>query len=252
MQKYTLLEIVQSVLTAMDSDIVTAYNETDEAESVVQIAKDVYFRMMTEQFWKHLRKFTQLTALADASHPNYYQIPDGIEDIEVFRYNIKEDAADADDFQEITYIEDIHEFLAICQSRNSTDTNVDTITDFGGADLLIRNDKIPTYWTTFDDTYIILDSWLETLDATVLANKSQIVGLAKPTWTESDVAVPDMPGKFFPAYLEEVKSVCFADLKQMSSIHTQKAAGSKTTLSQRNTITNNPRGLSRKPRYGRR
>lgn len=252
MQKYTLLQIVQSVLTAMDSDIVTAYDETDESDSVALIAKDVYFRMMNEQFWKHLRTLTQLTALADASHPNYFQIPDGIEDIEVLRYNTKEDAADADDFTEITFIEDPHEFLALCMGRTSTDTNVETITDFGGADLLIRNDKVPSYWTSFDDTYIIFDSWLETLDATVPAEKTQIVGIKTPTWTASDAAVPDMPGKFFPAYLEEVKSVCFADLKQMSSIHTSKADGSKTTLSQRNKITNNPRGLRRKPRYGRR
>jgi hypothetical protein len=251
MKKYTLLEIVQSALTSMGSDQVTDIDDTDESIDVQSIAKDVYFRMMNDMGGKHLTVFAPLTALADATHPNYFQIPDGIEDISMLSYNVKEAAADANLFKEITYIEDPSEFVSFCNTRDSTDTAVDTITDFGGADLLIRNDKVPSYWTTFDDVYIVFDSWLETLDATMPADKTQVIGKKVPTWTASNSFVPDMPGKFFPAYLEEVKSVCYADMKQTSTIHTSKAASSNTILSQNKTRTKNPRGTRQHPHYGR-
>ena len=252
MKKYTLLEVVQSTLESMGSDPVDTILETPESSIVASIAQDVFFDMAVKGDWKHLRIATTLTALADATHPNYFSIPDGIEDIQSIKYNIKTDAADPEKFEEIQYIEDPNYFLELVHTRTSTDSNVDTITDFGGASLFIINDAVPSYWTTFGDDYIIFDSYLATLDATMPANKTVLYGTKAPTWTASDAAVPDMPGKMFPAYLERVKAVCHADiLKAESSVHTREAISLATSISTKNTITKNPNGTHRAPRYGR-
>ena len=253
MKQYTLLEIHKSVLNAMDSDPITTINETDESEQLSSLIKDEYFRLATDKDWKHLRVFGQLAAVADANYPNYLKIPDDVESLEMIKYNIKEDAADNDDFQELEYVEDPAEFLARAHSLNSTDTDVSEITDYGGGTYLIRTDKVPSYYTTFDDEYIVFNSHLATLDATLPANKSAYVAYKTPTYTEADATVLDMPGRMFPAFIERIKAIAFADLKQVdSAIHSSQAISSGTRIARNTSRTGNPRGTARgKKNYGR-
>jgi hypothetical protein len=252
MKQYTLLEIVTTVLDSMDSDPIDSITDTDESQQLIRLIEDEYFRLATDKDWKHLRVVGQLTAVADANYPNYLQIPDDIESLELIKYNVKEDAADDDAFKELTYIEDPSEFLSLSHSLNSTDSEVDEVTDYGGGTFLIRNDRVPTCWTTFDDEYIVFDSFLSTLDATLPANKSVFMGYKAPVFTEADGTILDMPGRMFPAFIERVKAIAHADLKgQESSVHSAQAISSGSRINRNVSRTQNPRGTNRHPRYGR-
>ena len=255
MKKYTLLEIVTSVLDSMGSDNISTIEGSavpEEALQIVSIAKDLYFLMATEQEWKHLKVTKQLTALADVTHPSHMQFPSGLESVEVVKYDVRDAVGDALDFQEITYIEDPSEFLSLLHSRNSTDTEIETITDFGGATLLIKNDASPSCWTTIDDDYIIFDSYDSNLETSLVAAKSVVVGVTEPTWTETDAFVPNMPGKMFPTFLETLKAICHEDIqKEASAWHTKLAGVGSTKINHNNTKTQNPRGTQRVVSYGR-
>lgn len=252
MKKFTLLEIVVKTLDSMDSDTVTDIDDTDESAQVASIAEDVFFNMTTKKDWKHLKTVTQLTELTDANHPTHFTLTDGLENVEVIKYNVKTDAADADDYQEIRFIKEPSEFLELVHSRNSTDSEVDTISDFGGADIYVYNDRVPSCWTTFDDDYIIFDAYLATLDATLPASKTVVVSIKAPTWTRGNNDIPPMPGRMFPAFMERVKAVAHADLlKQRSAVHENEAVSQMTTITTKSTKTKNPNGINRKPNYSR-
>ena len=254
MKQYTYLEIVQSVLTAMSDDPITTIesNLTDAAEEVLIIAKDVYFNFVNEVDWKFLRKVTQLTGLSDTTHPTHMTLPVDVGDIEVIKYNVKEAAGDSDQFVEMTYIEDTSEFLAMSHALDSTDTSVDTVADFGGGTIYVRNDKTPEYFTTFDDTYVVFDSYYSTLDTSLPTAKTIVVGYKTPTWNPTDAGKPDLPGHLVQAYLEKLKAVCFSDLQQNThTIHIAESVATRAGVIRRTSKTSNPRGLNRKPNYGR-
>ena len=255
MKKYTLLEIVTSVLDSMGGDQISTIEGSavpEEALQIISVAKDLYFFMATDQEWKHLKVTKQLTALADITHPSHMQFPSGLESVEVVKYDVREAVADQLQFQEIDFIEDPSQFLFKLHSRDSTETTIDTITDFGGATLLIKNDSAPSFWTTFDDDYVVFDAYDSNLETSLVAAKSVVVGVTEPTWTETDAFVPNMPGKMFPTYLETLKAICHEDIqKEASAWHTKLSEKGNTRLSQKNTKTKNPNGVNRRPHYGR-
>lgn len=254
MKQYTLLEIVQSVMDSIGSDPITTIesNLTEDADQLLSIIKDEYFLLSSQSDWKYLRVFGQLTAVADANYPNYLKVPDDIENLEVVKYNIKELAADPDNFQEIEFIEDPDVFLARSHALDSTATNVQEVTDYGGGTYLIKNDKVPSCFTTFDDDYLVFDSILSTLDATLPANKSAFVGYKAPTFTIANATVLDMPGRMFPNFIERVKAVAHADINQSDSpIHRSKEFATTTRIHSRKSKTMNPRGTRRTRYFGR-
>ena len=55
-------------------------------------------------------------------------------------------------------------FLRRQNSLNSDLVNVDVIQDHTGIELLIRNDKNPEYFTSFDDNVLVFDSYLASVE----------------------------------------------------------------------------------------
>jgi hypothetical protein len=103
-------------------------------------------------------------------------------------------------------------FLKYTDERNSNDSNVQTVIDT--VPLYILNDRAPLYWTSFDDEYIIMDSFDSDVDSTLQASKMQVWGSREPAFTISDSFIPDLPARAFPYLLSEAKSVSFNALKQ--------------------------------------
>lgn len=212
----TLLEIVQSVLNSMDSDNVSSISDTIESAQVAQIAEEVYMELMSYKDWDHLYEWRQLESVSDLTRPNFLKIPDNVSRVELFKYNVTEVGDTDTTFREIKYLKPA-EFVNLVHSRNSSATDVDTVDNGNGVTMFILNDKQPEYWTCFDDTYIVTDSYQSVADTTLVQAKSSAWCRVNPTWTASNTFIPDMPSEFFPAYVAEVKSTCHAYLKQQLS-----------------------------------
>jgi hypothetical protein len=225
--KMTLLEIVQDVLNSLDSDNVNSISDTIESEQVAQIAKTCYFEIIGNRNWPHLRKLFQLESSGDLTKPNYLRIPETLKQLDFFRYEVEKDNGSIDS-KEIQF-KHPDEFLKLVSRRNSTENRVDVITDLGGSKLLIYNNVAPSYWTSFDDYYIVTDSYDKAVDDTLKKEKTQCLGYLHPSWVHSDNAIPNLPPEAFPALLSEVKSTAFVEVKQMAN---QKAE-QKTARQQR-------------------
>ena len=88
MAKQTLLDMVQNILSAMDSDYANSIGDSVEADQVATIVKETYFDLITNvlDIPEH-KEILTLTALGDSSHPNYLQLPSDVFNIDYFRYN---------------------------------------------------------------------------------------------------------------------------------------------------------------------
>lgn len=247
--KSTLLEIVQNILSDMDSDNVNSIDDTVEAQQVALIVKDAWMNMTANRNWADQKAIFQMEGLNDEAQPNYLRAPEGLKELLTFRYNKKKDALDRDDWKEVRYLKP-EDFLKYTSERNSAKDNVTTIRDVSGSYLLIENDKAPSFWTTFDDEYIVCDSWDSEIDGTLYGDKTQCVGYLFKQFVMENDAYPPIPEEAFPALIQSAKSQAFLVLKQMENpLAAQEAMKQQAWLARKNWKLHG--GLSY-PNYGRR
>jgi hypothetical protein len=235
MAKRTLLNMVQNILSALDSDPVDSIDETVESVQVAEILKETFEDLMSQREWPFLFTLSPLEALGDTNNPTKMKIPDSWNKIKWLKYNKKE----------VEYLPP-EEFKYVIDTRSATPNVVDS----NGYGL----NRDPQYWTSFDDVYIYFDSRDSSSDTTLQASKSIAYAALTPTWTHSDTFIPELPEKFFPTLLAEAKSQAFVNLKQTSNAREERKA-QRGRMTMRNEAWKNEEGeikYNRKVNYGRR
>jgi len=229
--KMSLLEMVADILNDMDADEVNDLDDTIESQQVAQIIKTCYYEMIANRNWPHTRKLVQLEASGSLTRPNYLKLPDSLKELVSFSYNVG--TTDEPRFVELKYKEP-DAFLRYIASRNNSLNNLVVVSDFSGVQLNIFNNTDPQFWTSFDDTYLVTDSYNIDVDDTLKKSKTQCIAYLIPVWSRVNEAIPDLPAEAFPALLEEAKSTATLALKQVPNQKAeQKANRQQRWLSRR-------------------
>ena len=231
--KMTLLAMVQDILSDLDSDEVNHIDDTVEAQQIAQIIKSCYYEILDRRIWPHTYKLLQLDASGTLDRPNYLKLPDNINELTSVKYDKQTLTNPKVNLQDVKY-KPVDDFLRLVSARDSTATNIENIKDIGGTSILVFNDVAPTYWTSFDDTYIVTDSYDKAVDDTLKKSKTQCQAYVVPAWNRIDGFIPDLPIDAFSLLLEESKSTAFMTLKQMANQKSeQKAKRQHTWLSRK-------------------
>jgi len=250
--KFTLLQVVQKTLEMLGSDEVNSISDSVEAEQIAQIAQDTYYELLNQREWPHLMGLVQLESVADATKPNYLRLPDSVVRIDQMKY----DNTDPNDSTSgaLIHIDDVcwktpEEFLDITQNRNTERDDITTITDYSGVRYHIINDSKPTYWTSFDDEYVVYDAVDQSIESTLQGDKSQVLAKSIPDFVIADATVADAPAHFFQTWMSEVKSTAMWYIRQeISQKDEQKARRGLAVLRRDASRTDNGDG---KVRFGR-
>lgn len=210
--KRTLLEIVQAIIEDLDSDEVNSIDDTVEATQIANIVANTYFDLIANRDIPEHKELDQLLGLADASFPNYLQLPDDVARApDLFYYNKSQDGDK--EYRPVLW-EDPERFLRRVSNRDSSSSDVTTVVDFnGGTDLLIINNKMPQYFTSFDDKFLVCDSWDEDIDDTLQTSKNRAWVEKVPTISITDTATFDIDSNYFPYLYNESLSRCSLRLK---------------------------------------
>ncbi len=212
--KKTLLEMVQDILSALDSDEVNSINDTVEADQVATIIKNAYLSMASSRNWSGQKRLLTFEHSGTPEKPTHLKAPESLKELHTFRYNASKDGKI--EYREVKYREP-DDFLRWISNRNQESENVVVVQDFGGTPFVIATNQAPMYWTTFDDTYIVCDSYDKSVDDALQASKTQMHATMFPVFRKVDDFVPDMPIEAFQALFSEAKSVAFVELKQVSN-----------------------------------
>lgn len=247
--KMTLIEMVQDIASDMNSDAVNSINDTPEAKQIAQIIKSTYYELLNLYEWPRRNGLAKLGATGDNTKPTHLVIPTSVDEIKELRYNTKKKATDPDRFEVVQYVSPDN-FLTITDRYDSTDTTTQIVTDYSGAVLYIKNDRAPTYWTSFDDKYVVFNAYDKSIDSSLQSSKTRCIATLNHEFVMDDSFVPDLPESHFPLLLAEAKSACFLRIKQ-----TQDAKAEQQAVRQR--IAAVQRGWRAKsgisfPDYGRR
>jgi hypothetical protein len=209
--KKTLLEIVQDILNDMDSDKVNSISDTVEAEQIAQICQSVFYDVITTVVLPEHDELLTVTGLGDNTKPNFMDA-NSVTKIKELRYNVSDTSGQLE-YKLIPYVIPT-DFIQNILQRDTSASNVIIVTDpTSGISLPVINDKMPDYYTTFDDRYLCFDSYQATVDTTLQTSKTLVIGTKLPSFTITNSAVPDMDDTIFPYYIAECKSRAFSVLK---------------------------------------
>ena len=242
--KRKLLQIVQNILSDMDSEDVNSISDSIEAEQIASVVRDVYYNMVSTRMIPEHQELVKLVSLSSSTRPTHFQVPDSVKRIDFIRYNVS--TTSDTEFKEIQYIEPLL-FLTLHQDG----ANVTTVYDVNGnTPLLIRNDQMPTYYTSFDDLHIVMDSYKSDTDQILAENKTQALGHKIPTFTISDSFIPDLDEVLFPYLIAESKSTCFSLFKSGVDQKIEQAARRQKSYMQSDMYR--VKKENKRPYYGRR
>ena len=224
MPKYTVLEMTQSILSSMDSDNVNSIDDTPEALQVAQIIKDTFYSQMSTRNWPHTERLSTLSRTGlGLDKPTHLLLPDTLTELTWLRYDVSKEADVQGEYREIKYMTP-EQFVDRLKDRRYVNANIEQVIDIGGTILLIRNDTEPKYWTSFDDEYIVLDSYDSEFDDTVKESKTQALYYAEPSFELLDDSIPDIPIDAFSGLLEEARARSTYALKKEINPHAEREA----------------------------
>lgn len=249
MAKMTLLDIVQEILSDMNSDNVNSISDTIEATQVANIVRRTFYNLYNDREWPHTARLMRLNSSSDSNRPTHMLIDEDVIRVDWVRYNKQKSPSDSLRYDEIHY-KTPTDFIDFVMARDSTKDNMRTVIDYNGTPLIIQTDAFPTYYTSFDDEHIVFDSYDSTLDSILQHSKTQVYGLVEPEFLLEDGFVPDIPTKAFPYFVSEAKSVAFLKIKEVFSQKDEQASGRQKVWLARE--KHRVGGGIRFPNYGRR
>jgi hypothetical protein len=230
----------------MDSEAVNSISDSVEAQQVASVIEDTYYNIISNRDIPELKRIITLTSLSDSTRPTHFKYPDNVKQLEQVRYNTA--LTTGITYTTIPYIDPL-DFV----SRQSTNVDATAIIQVPDVDssavLLIRNDVMPSYYTSFDDEHIVFNSYVASVENTLQASKTMAYGTVYPTFSITDSFEPHLDDNMMPYLLAESKSVCFSLFKSGSDPKVEQAARRLKSYVQNDMYRT--KQANKRPHYGR-
>lgn len=242
--KQNLLSITQSILSDMDSENVNSIQDSVEAEQVARVVRDTFYNLIATREVPELSQLIKLEAASDSNFPTHFKYGTNVKQIEKVWYTDRDGH-----YYEVRWVEPL-DFLNYLDPAYNQDVKV--VKDKTSGTLLhIRTDAEPRYYTSFDENWIVMDSFNKDRDNTLQESKSRAYGTVYPVFELVDTFVPQVDAVMFPYLIAEAKSTAMSLLKGSSDPKIEQAA-----RRQKNYIQNDKFRTQKEPQrlsnYGRR
>jgi len=217
--RYTLLEIVQQILSAMDSDEVDSYSDTVESVQVANLLKGVYYDLATDlQLPEHDGLF-ELTASGSSLQPTLMTVPSNVVRIDYIKYNNILTADTYSNYQPCYYKpwDEFLDYMNVLKNETANVGEMDFTNNTETFEIMYWSDRMPKYYSSVDDYTLVFDAYDSAEDTTLQKSKTMCYGSVYPTWTMSDAFEPDLDPTQFSYFINRAKVRAFAELKQAAN-----------------------------------
>jgi len=215
--KYTLLEIVQDILSSTDGDEINSISDTTESQQIVTIVKTVYDDLLSRGGLAVYKTLFNLDSSLDPLKPVLMTKPANIDTIEWLKYNRVQDGDPDTEWAELRFIP-LDDFICRSQGLNTSESDTDSMTLVNADGFTVtfnyKNNVSPSYFTTFDDNTVIFDSFDSAVDSTLQTVKTLGYGSKTAVFVPSDSWTPALQPSQFALLLNEAKSLAWSELKQ--------------------------------------
>jgi hypothetical protein len=218
MQKLTLIEIVQNILSAMNSDEVNSISDTVESMQVAEEVKTTFYELYGNRDLTTFDSLINLEGLSDTDTPHLLSVPSNVSFIKWLKYRDFRNTSSDVVYNTLEYLEP-EEFIQriVEQADPASNKNV-TLTATSSVTFPINKAKAPEFYTVFDDDQtLVLDSYDETYENTLTGASSLAWGTLFKTFELDDDFIPPIDAGLFPHFLAEAKSACFINIKESAN-----------------------------------
>ncbi len=215
--KYTLLEIVQTVLSSMDSDEINSIEDTVESQQVVEIVKNVYDDIISRGDLNSNKTLFNLVSSTDITKPILMTRPTDIDRIDWLKYDVQKLGDLVPNWEMVQFLP-VDSFIDYMHQWNQNFTYIqqfDHLVNGYTIRFTFRNDTSPRYYTSIDDTTLFFDAFDNTVDTTLQSSKTIGFGFKATTFERNDAFVPELLPQQFQLLINEAKSLAWAELKQV-------------------------------------
>lgn len=197
MNKPTVLEIVQGLLSDMDGDEVNSISDTLEAMQVANTVRQVFYGIVEEFDLQSSETACELQPVSGL--PTHMRIPDGVFDVTEVFYGGK-----------VVPFMRRDDFLAASHQYDTSEARFQTVADPSGVSVVVFNNGPPTAWTTLDGAAtLVFNGWDSGVEANLQANKSKALGKKKPMFHMDSDATVDLPETLHQLLINEARELCF-------------------------------------------
>lgn len=259
--KMTLLDMTQNILSRMSSDEVNSISDTTESLQVANIIKNKYFDIINRVPLPEHEQLVQLNPSLDILAPVVMHIPDGVANLKWLQY-FNSDLSGGTPAPGYLYVNILpqDQFIGIVSGFNTEESNVESFVfedDIAGFPsdytFYYKNDAQPSYCTIINNYYVIFDSYDNTVDSTLQANKTMAYGRIIPSFTMTDTFTPNLAEEQFQLLLNEATALAFYELKQQPhELAMQEARRGWSNVQKNKAVVNRPTYFNELPNFGRR
>lgn len=193
MSQSTLLELVQDILNESGGDEVNSISDTIEATSIATLMRRIYFEIVDVNSLPSTGTLRALVGLGDTDLPNVMQLQDNAFDIKWIKYDVRLDPSDQKNYRTIRYLSPEDFVSCVNQNPSGDTTNFQVVQWDANVPLIISKVKGPDYWTTFDDNYIVFDSYDSNVESTLQSSKCIYYSESRPEFYIEDDFIPEIP-----------------------------------------------------------
>lgn len=210
----TVLDIVQGILSKLDSDEVSSIADTVEADQIADIVRQTYYDIIDEYQLPGQRVIGNLESLSDLTKPNVLKIPDNTQSLIAWNYDVRENSEDALRYSPVDY-KMPSDFLNHVNQRDAKDTTkYETVYVSSGVPIVVDITCGPRYWTSFDDKHIVTDNVNKTVDSTLQAAKTQAWIETRWPFEKRDDFVVSLPQNLESLLYRTAENEAYAIFKQ--------------------------------------
>lgn len=232
MEKMTLLQMTQNILSAMNSDEVSSISDTVESMQVAEEIKTTFNELFSN---RDIAEFGGLINLETVlGKPNQLRIPDNVSNIKWIKYrNYRTN--DIAHFESINYLTPEEFILRFVSNSEAVGDPYEEIVLLDTSPIVYRiaANRVPSYYTIFEsDNVLVFDSYDSEYESNLTSSNVLAWGSMSQEFELEDDFIPPIDAHLFPHLLHEARSACFINVKEVANSKEEQRARRQLVRSQ--------------------
>jgi hypothetical protein len=234
MQKMTLLDMTQNILSAMNSDEVNSITDTVESQQVAEEIRTTFLELYNNHDMGSFEGLVNLESPGSSSTPHVLTLPTNVQFVKWIKYRDFSNTSSDVTYKELEYLDPEVFVQHIVEQTDPASSVSVQLLPTSAVTYPIDNTRAPRYYTILDDDQtIVFDAFDNAHESWLTGGNSLAWATQYKTFTVDDNFIPPIPASEFPHLLAEAKAACFINIKEIANSNESMRARRQLVRSQR-------------------